>query len=204
MMTQRKIISAIAAALIVIAIFTVIQAIRQSGRGTLTVTTLPRDAAVMLHNKKIADNRKVGVSPGTYDITVTRSGFADQKQDVTITKGKESTVAFYLSPNGAEGLQWFKDHPDEAHEAEAVTGEAFTKASEKKAEELPLINDLPFIDQQYRVDYGKSEKDPSKIAIYIKYWSDEGKTQALDWIRFKGYDPNKLEIIYTKATEAFN
>ena len=69
----------------------------------------------------------------------------------------------------------------------------------------PLVNELPFIDQMWRIDAGVSQKrqGPNTTALYVKYWSDQGKQSAQDWLRFKGYDPDKMDIEYIKAASSF-
>lgn len=180
--------------------------LRQQGRGTLEIITIPDDAKVTLSQKKIAGNHSISVAHGTYKVEVSRSGFETKAQNVTVTEGKKAIYKFYLAANSPEGIRWLDDHPGQASIIEAEASKASAEGYQRTAKEVPLIKSLPFIDLQYRIDYGKSQAhpgEPGAVAIYIKYWADEGKTQALEWIRFKGYDPSKLEIIYTKATTAF-
>lgn len=71
----------------------------------------------------------------------------------------------------------------------------------------PLVSELPFIDLTWRVDAVPSQKypnNPNVIALSVKYWSTQGKQDALDWIRFKGYDTDKIEIIYVDALSSSN
>jgi hypothetical protein len=120
-----------------------------------------------------------------------------------VPKGQDTTVTVTLTPSNEEGAEWLKTHPKEALKRESIGGTSYNSDSEQALKKTPLISSLPFIDQLYRVDYGLSKKtpdDPTATAIYIKYYTEEGKTQALDWIRFKGYNPSSLEIIYQDAT----
>lgn len=205
---RRKIIMALLiTAFVALLSFVAIYGIVNANRGQITINTIPDDSTVILGDKQVSGNRQINVTPGTYKIRVSRSGFAEQTKEIKVAKDTNESHNIYLEPNSPEGFQWLQDHPEQAHEAEAEAGRRFEQTVQEVINELPLIKELPFIDQQYRIDYGRSKKDPNNqkaVAIYIKYWADIGKEQALEWIRFKGYDPNKLEIIYTKETTAFD
>jgi len=179
---------------------------RMASMGKLTTIVVPDDALMTINGKSAAINKKIGVTPGEYTVKVKRSGFKEQEQKLSIKKTDNKELRFFLEPSTPEGFNWLTNHPEQAMKAESLSSKEFDEQSKRITEKLPLINDLPFIDQFYRIDYGVSEKSPDDsdaVAIYIKYWSDQGKQDALDWIRFKGYDPNKLEIIYTAAPSTF-
>lgn len=198
----------IAAVVIVAGIVAVIivQNVRLATMGRLTTVVVPDDAVMTIDGKKAAINKKIGVATGERTVTVKRTGFKEQTQKFTSKRGESNELRFFLEPVSAEAFKWLKDHPEQAHLAESLASQDFDKQAEATAKRTPLINDLPFIDQFYRIDYGMSEKhpdDPTAIAIYIRYWSEQGKADALEWIKFKGYDPDKLEIIYIVPSDDF-
>jgi len=140
--------------------------------------------------------------PGQHKLLVKMDGFADRALDFSVKSGQVSDLTIVLIPNSPVGVSWLQNHRDEELRREGLGGEKFDSTTSSAVKNLPLLKDLPFIDQLYRIDYGKSQKnpnDPNALAIYIEYYSDTGKQQALDWLRFKGYDPTKLELIYQKV-----
>jgi hypothetical protein len=141
----------------------------------------------------------IRVRPGNAHVVVTKSGFASQTKSVTAQQGKIVSVSIALISNSATTANWYATHPEDQKELEIITGRSYNSGAEQSVQKTPLIASLPHIDNFYRVDYGQSQAhpdDPNATAIYITYYSQDGKQQALDWIKFKGFDPASLEIIY--------
>ncbi len=169
---------------------------RQSPNVNLQVG--PKDSAILLDGANISPGKQ-HLKPGTHQLKVTHSGFAEQEQTVIAPAKGLVTVAIVLLPNSDEGRQWLIDHPGDAVAREGVASQAVGQTTSEIQRKNPLVAYLPFIDQLYRIDYGPSvahPEDPTAVAIHITYFSDAGKQQALDWIKFKGVDPANLEIVY--------
>lgn len=167
----------------------------------LTLEVAPTGSHININGKSSREGQ-LKVKPGSYHLTFSQSGFSDYSKDIQLSKGGSAYVGVSLFPSSAATQDWYKSHPTDAKKAEGISSKNFDQISSEQQRRLPLIKDLPFTDQLYWVDYGRSIKspnDPNAIAIYIKYYSEPGKQQALDWIKFKGYDPAKLEIIYQNA-----
>jgi hypothetical protein len=199
------IIVAVMAVIVTITITFIVNS-RTANMGKLTTIVVPDDALMTINGKNAAINKKIGVTPGEYTVKVKRSGFKDQEQKLSIKKTDNKEMRFFMEPSSPEGFNWLTNHPEQALKAESLTSKEFDEQSKRIVEKLPLIEELPFIDQFWRVDYGVSEKypdDSEAVALYVKYWSEQGKQDALDWIKFKGYDPEKLEIIFTASPSSF-
>ena len=139
------------------------------------------------------------LKPGNHTVIVAKKGFTTQVQKFNLQTEETRFVGIALISNSADTRDWYRDHPEDQRLLESISSQTFDQYSKEIAKKTPLVNDLPLIDRLFRIDYGQSQQypnDPSAIAIYITYYSQEGKQQALDWIKFKGYDPTKLEIIY--------
>jgi len=120
-----------------------------------------------------------------------------------VSKGSDDYVGLVLGSNSPSTVNWYQTHPGDQQLSQVIGGKNFDLAAKRQSQKNPLIKSLPFVDQLYRVDYGQSQKhtsDPDAVGIYITYYSQAGKQQALDWIKFKGFDPSKLEIIYKDKT----
>ncbi len=167
----------------------------------IAVSVAPGDSSITINNKA----HKAGlfkVRPGTYAIKVSHPGFTEVSQTIEVIKGQKKFVGYIMTPNSSSTASWYQTHPKDQQIIESISGQVTDQSSKDQIKRLGLIKELPLIDQLFRIDYGQSlqhPKDPTAIAIYIKYYSETGKQQALDWIKFKGYDPSKLEIIYKNA-----
>ncbi|HSW37390.1 MAG TPA: hypothetical protein VLG37_03425 [Candidatus Saccharimonadales bacterium] len=160
---------------------------------------VPSDAEVLIDSKIHSKLGATKLTAGIHNLKVSRRGFASAEVRFSVSDGKITGLNLALKPSSSVGEKWLKDHPEETLKAEGFSGAAFDQQVNTIRQTTPLIASLPFTDQLFRVDYGASKlypQDSTAVAIYITYYSEDGKQQALDWIRFKGYDPAKLEIIY--------
>ena len=89
---------------------------------------------------------------------------------------------------------------------ESISSQNSDQIAAQIVKKTPVVSSLPYSDEKtgFSIDYGQSKRypnDPTSVAILITLDGGEtAKAGALDWIRFTGYDPSKLEIIYTKPT----
>lgn len=163
-------------------------------------SAVPNDANVTINGNKVGANSKNAVVPGKHTVSAKRNGFDDKTQEVEVKQGETKTVRLIMTPNGDEGYNWLRAHPDASMEYEGAVGQQFDQTSDKATAENPLIAYLPEVHPTWRVDYGKSVKnpnDPTALAIIITYGgSDIDKQNALDWIKSQGFKPEDYEIIY--------
>jgi len=165
--------------------------------GNITLVIVPSDAIVQVDNIKVS-SKTANYSNGQHVIKVSRKGFKDKTRSFIASSDKK-TIEIALDTSSAEGVQYLKDHPKEALLRESIIGKESNALGDLSAAKNPVMNLLPYIDREFRIDYGRSAKypnDPLKIAVVITYTSDQGKQDAMDWLRLKGYDPTQLEIIY--------
>lgn len=76
------------------------------------------------------------------------------------------------------------------------------KANRAKTVILPrqeIISKLPYFSEGFSVTYSKS-KDQLYVNV-LKEPYEENRKKALDWLRSKGANPEKLEIFYTPANK---
>ncbi|MFA5004374.1 MAG: hypothetical protein WC498_03830 [Candidatus Saccharimonadales bacterium] len=163
-----------------------------------TIYLAPSVANLQLDGKTIKPGGHY-IVPGKHTLRATMTGFSDgTKSFVVPTKGA-TKVFLALSPNSVVGEQWYANHPDDNNLYQSIVQNEATSTSREQVTRLPLIKELPHVDNFYRVDYGKSLKnpnDPVATALYITVYSAAGKQQAIQWLTFKGYDPTLYEIVY--------
>ena len=187
----------------VLLIFSGINRSRMTAKITIEVS--PSGSTIKLNDKGIKEGTRK-VRPGSYTIKVSHDGFTTGSKSITISKNQNVYVGIVLDPSSLSTNNWFDTHPEDALKGEGITGKSMDQASQELQAKFPIITNLPFIDQEYRIDYGKSKKEPDNpqaLAIVITYYSESGKQQAIDWIRFKGYNPDNMEIIYINKPFSF-
>lgn len=198
-MSRRKLILVLAALLVVIIGFAFFAS---RPKGQLTIQVAPADSSITLNGKKTLAG-SFDEKPGDYTVVASRNGFGSYTKKFSLKKNTNEYVGVILGPNSASTINWYKQHPDDQQLAEVISGKNFSIDVQQQITKYPIIKYLPFVDQFYRIDYGRSVKSPNNpeaVAIYITFYSQEGKSEALQWIKFKGYDPNQLEIIYQDRT----
>jgi hypothetical protein len=169
----------------------------------LNIVVTPKDSVATVNGKKITPSI-LRVKPGSYTIKVTRTGFTDYSATVTATKGVTKFVGVALIPNSPQTANWYTNNPADQLKNQQISSQNFDIQSEALTKSNPLIQNLPFIDERsnYRIDYGFSKLHPddtNAVAIYITTNAGDqtAKDGALGWLHFMGYDPAKLEIIYS-------
>jgi hypothetical protein len=200
----RKLVYAVAAVVVVGLLGWIFVLGLQSRDKTAAIdvqSAVPDDINITIDGSKVASNVKVAVKPGDHKIVAERKGFEGQTHNVTVKQGETKTVRLLMTPNGPEGTDWARAHPDQFREYEAKQGEVFTQTSKDLTTKYPLIAHLPELRRSWRVDYGASvahPKDPDALAIIITYveGDDSTKQQALDWIKSQGFNPSDYEIIF--------
>lgn len=168
----------------------------------LTIQMAPASGSKININGKDRKAGVIKVKPGNYQVVISHPGFATSTRSVLVVKGDNKYIGVALVSNSSSTANWYKNNPGDERLAEAISSKNFAVLQSEQEKSLPLIKDLPLIDQQYRVDYGKSLKhptDPAAVAIYVTYYSNDGKQQALDWLKFKGYTPSNTEVILKNA-----
>lgn len=169
----------------------------QSQQSKVVIKSVPDDATVTIDNKTVTNNGTAYVQPGKHTIVASRNQFKSQTQNFTINKGETKDFSFYLLSDGDAGRQWLADHPDQASEIEGYYGTQITNRANNLYQNNPILDQLPAIDNTYRIDYGISKKTPpGEYALYIQAADQGGRADALDWMRTAGFDPSKYEIYW--------
>ena len=173
------------------------------GGSYIDLAVTPSGSQVTLDGKGVKA-AKLHVSAGSHTIIATKGGFATQTKKIELAENETRFVGLALESNSTETKDWYKQHPEDQQMLESIASRSFDQNSKDIVKRYPIIKELPFIDQFYRVDYGESKtksSDPTAISLYITYYSKEGRQQALDWLKFKGYTPETTEINYIDKTK---
>lgn len=165
----------------------------------VTIRVAPTGSTLTINGQEVGE-QTIELVPGTYAITASHDGFASQAQTITIKDGDHFIVGFALISNTDETARYYEFNPDEARKAEAIFGQKSEAVGVSRVNKLPLIKKLPKVEKgRYKISYDNSiakPDDSSAVAIYVDYVDDSAKAAATNWIRYQGYDPATLEIIY--------
>jgi magnesium-transporting ATPase (P-type) len=168
----------------------------------IDLVVTPLGSKVMLDGRGVKAS-KLRLPAGEHTLAASRDGFAMQTKKVNLNPNETRFVGFALLSNSAETKDWYEQHPEDQLMLESISSRSFDQSSKDIVKRYPIIKELPFIDQFYRVDYGQprvDSSDPTAISIYITYYSKSGKQQALDWLKFKGYTPKDIEVQFIDKT----
>lgn len=164
------------------------------------VFTSPSDTSVKVNGNavKLAKNSRLKLSEGEYTVSGERTDFNTMKQKIKVSKGKVTNVTLSLTPANEKGQALLQTEKEQRIREELAYTRSIT-ISEEVAEKTPITKFLPAITADFRIDYGVSKinpDDPTQVAIFITTDNTPQQQAARDWIKKKGYDPEKLEIYY--------
>lgn len=168
---------------------------------TASIVTLvtPTEGATVEINGVDIPLGEVALKPGGYKIEVSADGFTPQTHSVSLEAGDVARLAVALEPESPEKSDYYRESASDARKAEAIAGQLSEARADAKIEQLPIIRQLPKIDQNnYRVDYGLSVEhpdDPDAVALIITHYSEPGKQSAINWLKYRGYTQSNTEII---------
>jgi hypothetical protein len=177
-------------------IYVVVLSVQHARMGKIVINVIPKDSIVLVDGK--TSKKTVYVKPGTHVVEATKDGFAPSTVSVSVNKQEVRNVYLLPTPVSAEAKQWLEDHPEIQRQREEFASANVSFLQKTIQSNYPIISYLPYETNNIKVNYGISLKypnDPTKIAVYITS-KPEDREVALDWIRAKGTDPSKLEIIY--------
>jgi hypothetical protein len=170
----------------------------------ITFTMSPSVATAKLDGTSTLKPGKLYIKPGKHTITATFAGFDDKSVSFEAVQGSMKTISVFLVSNSPEGDAWLKNHPEEASNRQAIGSTNFNDEAAQRLAKYPIIKDLPFLGpaSEYRIDYGVNpdNSDPLSVGIYITYYTDGGKQDALDWMQQQGFNPSGYTITYTDDT----
>jgi hypothetical protein len=199
--TNRKLLIAIAVASLVILV-AILGLRKQVLNSTLHIDVVPSGSKISVNGKSSSEGN-IQTRPGTYKVVVSHSGFESVTRVVNLRKDHTEYVGIILTSNSPKTANWYETHPEDAKKGEGISSKTFLAIGDAQQQKLPLIKKLPYSERQFQISNGNSQlspDDPTKVAIYITYYTEEGKQEALTWIQSQGYNPAKLEIIYTPSS----
>jgi hypothetical protein len=198
---KKRLFSAIALVCILVTVlgYFIFLAVNQNKKtAILDILVAPSGATVKLNGHGILVGQ-AHVAPGNYVIKVSRQGFAEKEQTVSVAGGETRFVGIILVSNDASTALWYENHPEDDILTEKIVGQVVQQESADAVLQNPFIEKLPILGpgDTYRIDSGVSLAGSSQPAIYILAVSPKAREAAINKIKYMGYDPEKMEIIYS-------
>lgn len=163
---------------------------------TLSLLYTPTSATATLNGKVI----KAGITkikPGKYTVTIQKKGFASYSSTINMGANQTNTIAQALLSNDPTTANWYNTHPEDQKINETIGATKANTAIENLQNDFPVASVLPLDGPTYAINYGASPDKKGHFAMFLTYYGDTGKQDALQALQSLGYNPNDYEIIYT-------
>lgn len=198
MTTRNKLLLIIGMVVFVIGglIFYVVQ--QSTYTATVNIEATPLSSSVTIDGHHVSQGVNK-VRPGIIVVTVSLTGFGDFSTKVKIAANETKYVGAILQSNTSDTANWYEQHPEDQTMAERIASKQFDATSQKQIKAEPFLKELPFTAAgfEFKIDYGAPPANSDKSTIYIQSDTQTGRDDALIWIRSHGYDPTKMNIVYT-------
>ncbi len=167
--------------------------------GITTMVTPTKDTRITVNGKNVKEGI-VELKSGPHDVTISHDGFATENRHVDLKDGQNILIAVILTGATDKTADYYAYNAADGQKAEAISGRQSAAIVDAQMRTLPLIAQLPYaVNSQYTITFGPSVKEPnnlSAVTLHIQYNSEASKQAALNWIRYRGYEPAKLDITY--------
>jgi hypothetical protein len=176
--------------LAILFLFIFVYYLDKNSKGTLDIETTPKDVQYKIDKELFTGSNKIEVDTGEISIKFERDYFLPKTIKTVVTKGGSTKleVTLELDPNKKDrGLQ-------------GVTDALYDQAVQKAVDENPLIKLLPYITNDFRIDYGFDVENKYQAIYEITLFNPTSKeaetalkTRVSSWFKSKGYDLNSLK-----------
>ncbi|GAA2819396.1 PEGA domain-containing protein [Kribbella solani] len=176
--------------------------LRGGSDAKLAVQSIPNDLTLTVDGHQVAANGDVKIKPGTHTVVGERRGFQSYTTTITARSGDNLSLKMYLYANSSEGREWAKKNPSQELELEAEAGRQFDQIQARLKQKYPIMAQLPYIGPGFEANYTSSKTDPKNpeaISVTIDVFGPNGRTKALQWLQFNGWDPAGLDIIWSTS-----
>lgn len=184
----------------------VIFIINSTKTATLKTIIAPSFATITIDGKTHTTNSEIKFAPTTTKATISAKGFQSQEIDLDLRAHETTTIALYLLPEDGD-LSWYYQNPNEQRFFSSVTDYQALQSANAYRAKYPISEILPIniVDtnppsyqlKEYRIDIGQFAGCKSDFCLKITDRTGGNEAEALEQIRFKGFNPDDYEIIYS-------
>ena len=194
---MKQVILLTGALAVLFIVWLIVSSYKHSGQAKIDIKVIPEDSSVTMDGLPIKQGGSY-IKPGTHKFIARKSGFDDAVLSASVQKKETRDIILLPNPASTEAKQWLAAHPDTQRQREALESANVALVQKYLKDHYPILAHLPLDTIHYTIDYGKSQKypyDPTKIALYVTA-VPQFRDMALQWIKFRGYDPSNFEIVY--------
>ncbi|MDB5163216.1 MAG: hypothetical protein JWO54_167 [Candidatus Saccharibacteria bacterium] len=177
-------------------------------RATLIMSVAPEEFNVTIngHDNKVKTGDAITVTPGDVTFKLSREGFEDYTQTITIKNGQRIEILQALVAQTDEARELLKTEKSQAI-IQRVTNVNMLKAANSLSKKYPLLDELPIVDKFYAINVCESKIHPddiSKVAICITLYEPEAKQSAIDDVTSRGFNLDDYETYFEAPVEETN
>jgi hypothetical protein len=169
-------------------------------RATLVMSVAPEEFTVTIDgkDKSVKTGDSITVTPGDVSFKISRDGFDDYTQTISIKNGERVEVLQALNPKTDEARRLLTSDISQAI-VQRVTNMKLQKTTDTLTSTYPLLAELPINDKFYNVHLCESRLHPgdaSKVAVCITLYDLEAKQSAIDDVKGRGFNLDDYEAYY--------
>lgn len=173
---------------------------RQPSNTIIQIAAAPSGSSATINGNSASIGNN-SVSPGTYNIKVSKSGFATQSQTISVGQGHTVLVGLSLKPNTAKTQDWYAKHPDDQSLSDAIGSKLSDFENTTLQQSNPIWSQLPIIygDGQgglIKISPGVSLTANGPPAIYVYASTPQLRQGVLTYLRSHGVDPAQIDIVF--------
>jgi len=203
-MRNKNILLGVIAAAVVILVVVIALSSHKSSNISLIVS--PAAATAKLDGERTVQPGEFYVTPGKHTIDASFNGFSQTHVSFTAGSSGIQKVYVILQPSSQAGYDYLTNHPGDQKTREGYGGQHFSAQANDLATNNPIIKYLPFIgpgSAAFKIDYSFPKNGSNKVTVIVTYYTDAGKTYALNWLHGKGYDTSSPNLLFVDAKAAY-
>ncbi|MEX0668685.1 MAG: carboxypeptidase-like regulatory domain-containing protein [Candidatus Saccharimonadales bacterium] len=164
------------------------------GKTEIEIVVAPSDASIETEDKRLKNGIN-HLSPGEYQVSVSRDGFESATRLIAVVDGEYQIIPIALTPITDEAFEIMVDDPAYL-DIEFATGEIARMEGEEFRQQQPIVENLPHRGLLFDIDYRLTEGSDTEIVLQITADSEIDRQYALDQIRNWGFEPEDFAIEY--------
>lgn len=180
------------------------------GNGALEVFVLPSDAKYTISGKSYEGSQTIKLKSGTYKIKFERNLFISQEVEVKVIKEKQEKVEAVLDLRPDINKIYDTLSPNEKDIVDGFQQQYASYEGDKLVEYNPIVGELPYVADDFRVDYGfYNSQDPYDITLEITIFREslngnneaDIKRSALSWLKENGINTDNAKIKWYRSSK---
>jgi len=177
--------------------------ITKDDTATLEILVTPSDSKILINNKQYI-NGTYKIKPGKYSVNISKNDFTSYSGNITTEKDK--TTKLYQAIFQSDGsYSWYISHNKDDILLTTIGDKETESIQESLVNKYPILKYIPYTEQsngiKYKIDIQMNNNELTYVSIYFNTCSSSVseiyKTEALNWIKFKGINPDDYVIKYS-------